>query len=249
MMNRFVLAALAGSVLVWSSSTPASESQPGASPCFELRSGENYFWVDGRPTFVLGRNPVGMNPNAYDDHFRHAAAAGERFIRIHFTYSPPNEKAGEIDAAMLKSWDVVLDAAENRNLAVLPVLGVWADLSRYYHEAAASAAAFVRDVDFTGFAPVPSVLDARREGCRDRQRADTLGVVPRCPLRTARLADEAAGRTNCDGGCARRCLAGRVHRPAHGHVHRRESTGRSRRASPDRATGVPRVRRNSAEAT
>ena len=127
MTCRFLLASLAGSVLAWSSSTPASESQPGAGPLFELRSGENYFRVDGRATFVLGRNPAGMNPQAYDDHFRHAAAAGERFMRIHFTYSPPSEKAGEIDAGMLKSWDAVLDAAEEQGLAVLPVLGVWAD--------------------------------------------------------------------------------------------------------------------------
>jgi hypothetical protein len=38
--------------------------------------------------------------------------AGERYVRIHFTHSPPTEKAGEIDAGVLKSWDAVLDAAE-----------------------------------------------------------------------------------------------------------------------------------------
>jgi len=106
---------------------PAVPGPGGAGPRFELRPGERYFRVDGQPAFVLGRNPAGMNPPAYDDHFRHAAAAGERFMRIHFTYIPPGEKAGEIDAAMLKSWDTILDAAETRRLAVLPVLGVWAD--------------------------------------------------------------------------------------------------------------------------
>jgi hypothetical protein len=68
-----------------------------------------------------------LQSKVYDDHFRHAAAAGERFVRIHFTFSPPNEKAGKIDAGVLKSWDEVLDAAEKHGLAVLPVLGVWAD--------------------------------------------------------------------------------------------------------------------------
>ena len=124
---RFVLAALASSVLAGGSPAPASPSQPAEKPRFELRPGENYFRADGRPAFVLGRNPAGMNPNAYDDHFRHAAAAGERFMRIHFTFIPPGEKAGAIDAGMLKSWDAVLDAAEQHSLAVLPVLGVWAD--------------------------------------------------------------------------------------------------------------------------
>jgi len=96
-------------------------------PRFELRHGENYFRVDGQPAFVLGRNPAGISPKAYDDHFRHAAMAGERFLRIHFTFIPPQEKVGEIDAAMLGAWDRILDSAEKYGLAVLPVLGVWAD--------------------------------------------------------------------------------------------------------------------------
>ncbi len=104
---------------------PASSGDDGK-PRVELRAGERFFRVNGQPAFVLGRNPAGMNPKAYEDHFRHAAAAGERFMRIHFTYMPPAEKAGEIDAGMLKAWDTILDAAEEQDLAVLPVLGVWA---------------------------------------------------------------------------------------------------------------------------
>ena len=118
---------LTGLALVCASSSTLSANQSVKEPRFELRHGENYFRVDGRPTFVLGRNPVGMNPKAFDEHFRHIAAADERFVRIHFTFSPATEKAGEIDAAMLKSWDEVLDAAEKHGLAVLPVLGVWAN--------------------------------------------------------------------------------------------------------------------------
>jgi hypothetical protein len=127
MAYRFLHAALVGSVLVLSNPTHPSPGQVGDGLRFELRPGENYFRVDGRPAFVLGRNPVGTSPKAYADHFRHAAAAGERFLRIHFTFSPPGEKAGEIDPAMLKAWDEVLDAADKHGLAVLPVLGVWAD--------------------------------------------------------------------------------------------------------------------------
>ncbi len=93
----------------------------------ELRAGDHFFQREGRASFVLGRNPAGMNPKEYDAHFRHAAAAGERFMRIHFTFIPQSEKAGEIDPGMLQSWDAILDAAEQQGLAVLPVLGVWAD--------------------------------------------------------------------------------------------------------------------------
>jgi hypothetical protein len=105
---------------------PAAQSNT-ISPVFELRKGDHYFRVGGTPTFVLGRNPVGVNSQAFEEHFQNAAAAGEKFMRIHFTYSPAGEKAGEIHPDMLKMWDAVLDAAEKNNLAVLPVFGIWSD--------------------------------------------------------------------------------------------------------------------------
>ena len=105
----------------------ARAQETPARPLLELHPGEHYFRSEGRPAFVLGRNPVGMKPKEYDDHFRHAAAAGERVMRIHFTVTPPNEKAGVIDPGMLQSWDAILDAAEQHGLAVLPVLGIWAN--------------------------------------------------------------------------------------------------------------------------
>ncbi len=111
-----------------------SASSTRQRPRLELRPGESYFRENGRPGFVLGRNPAGLNPTAYEDHFRRAKAAGERFMRIHFTYIPPHEKAGEIDDGMLQSWDAVLDAAEMHELAVLPVLGVWADWNDGSHK-------------------------------------------------------------------------------------------------------------------
>jgi hypothetical protein len=108
---------------------PAAPAAPpnAAAPGFELRPGERYFRIDGAPGFALGRNPVGVSPEAFAAHFQKAAAAGERFMRIHFTYSPAGEKPGEIHPDMLKSWDAVLDAAEKQRLAVLPVLGIWSD--------------------------------------------------------------------------------------------------------------------------
>jgi hypothetical protein len=128
MSSRFLLIALTGLVLgSWGTPSAPLRGQSDDRPRFEIRPGIHYFQVDGKPAFVLGRNPAGTNPKAYEDHFRHAAAAGERFMRIHFTYMPAGEKAGDIDAGMLQSWDAILDAAEKHGLAVLPVLGVWAD--------------------------------------------------------------------------------------------------------------------------
>ena len=69
---------------------------------------------------MLGRNPAGMDANAYEEHFRHAAAAGERFMRIHFTWLPDNEKVGEIDAGMLTGWDAILEPPRSMTLPCCP---------------------------------------------------------------------------------------------------------------------------------
>ena len=116
MTSRFYLAALAGVLLCSSNEAAPPPSRPDERPRFELRAGEKFFRVNDHPTFVLGRNPVGMSPKAYDDHFRHAAAAGEQFMRVHFTFSPPGEKAGDIDAAVLKSYrgDVLGSTRRNK---------------------------------------------------------------------------------------------------------------------------------------
>jgi len=126
----FALASLLATLSVLSP-LPATGAQAAQAnlipPVLELRKGERFFRSDGVPTFVLGRNPVGVSVEAFAEHFQKAAAAGERFMRIHFTYSPAGEKAGEIHPDMLKMWDAVLDAAETNNLAVLPVFGIWSD--------------------------------------------------------------------------------------------------------------------------
>ena len=123
----FALAVLATGVFASSISEPQTKSNRGEGPRFELLPGDKFFRIDGKSAFMLGRNPVGMNATAFEDHFRNIAAAGERLVRIHFNYMPPNEKPGEIDANMLRVWDQVLDAAEKHGLAVLPVLDVWSN--------------------------------------------------------------------------------------------------------------------------
>jgi hypothetical protein len=94
-------------------------------PTLDKRS--RYFSFGRGQGFVLGRNPTGKEPKTFDSHFRHAAEAGEHFVRIHFTYMPKDETPGEIAPYMLKSWDAVLDSAEEHGLAVMPVLGGWAE--------------------------------------------------------------------------------------------------------------------------
>ena len=96
-------------------------------PALELRKGEKYFRLEGVQRLVLGRNPAAVSPEAFAEHVKNAAAAGEMFLRIHFCSMPPDEKPGGVQPDMLKFWDAALDAAEKYHLAVMPVLGVWAD--------------------------------------------------------------------------------------------------------------------------
>jgi hypothetical protein len=57
--NKLYLSALAGLVFFSGPTKALASSKTAARPRFELRAGEKYFRVNGRPAFVLGRNPVG----------------------------------------------------------------------------------------------------------------------------------------------------------------------------------------------
>jgi hypothetical protein len=127
MRARIALAALAISLATSPLYADPASRPTEHRPLLELRAGEKFFRADGKPVFLLGRNPIGVNPDFFRDQFKQMSAAGERFVRIHFTYMPPGEKAGEVHPNMLQFWDAVLDAAEKEKLGVLPVLGVWAD--------------------------------------------------------------------------------------------------------------------------
>jgi hypothetical protein len=58
MRSCFKLAVLTGALVAWSGLLPAGE----AGPIFELRAGESYFRVGGRPAFVLGLDHSGFRP-------------------------------------------------------------------------------------------------------------------------------------------------------------------------------------------
>ena len=104
--------------------SPSGEKKAG----FELRPGEFYFRVDGKQTFVFGKNPVGKNAGEFEPLFDWAVESGERLVRIHVTTGPrPAAAPGEVDEAWARRWDAVLDLASSKGLAVLPVLGIWTD--------------------------------------------------------------------------------------------------------------------------
>lgn len=102
---RLMAATVATLMALLNSPLPAAQTAQSntTSPVFELQKGERYFRIDGAPAFVLGRNPVGVSPEAFAAHFEKAATAGERFVRIHLLigecgldWAPPR---GTLDVA------------------------------------------------------------------------------------------------------------------------------------------------------
>jgi len=97
-----------------------------ADPPVLLKPGERYFRIDGKQTFLLGRNPTGWKVEQFAPLFQWAADSGETLMRIHLTNGmPPDAPAGEVDEDWAKRWETVFDMAAERGLYVLPVMGVW----------------------------------------------------------------------------------------------------------------------------
>lgn len=100
---------------------------PPVLPPAAIAPGSPYFTLGGETRFWTGRTPRAKDLDGFRAHFRDAAVAGERLVRIHLDHAFPESKAaaGELPEAWCRSWDAVFDAAAAEGLYVLPVLGVW----------------------------------------------------------------------------------------------------------------------------
>lgn len=97
-------------------------------PSITLQRGEFYFRLDGKPAFLLGRNPAGWRQPQFATLLRWAGESGERIARIQIvTGNRVRGRPGEVDEAWARWWDQVFDMAEQNGVYVLPVFGVWAD--------------------------------------------------------------------------------------------------------------------------
>ncbi len=93
-----------------------------------LQTGEFVFRVDGRPSFLWGRNPTGTKLEHFDELLTWAAESGERILRIHLTAGfQPHSPAGAVDEEWARQWERAFDLAAAKGLHVLPVFGAWAD--------------------------------------------------------------------------------------------------------------------------
>ncbi len=66
MTSQFYLSALAGVLFCFFNQDVPPASASDEKPVFELRAGEKFFRANGQLTCALGRNPVGMSPEATD---------------------------------------------------------------------------------------------------------------------------------------------------------------------------------------
>ena len=104
-------------------------ASPGGAlpPDLTLKPGEMFFRVDGKPTFVFGRNPTGWKVSQFAPLFREASRRGDLIARIHLDNGMvPAAAAGEVDERWAENWDQVLDMAAERHIHVLPVFTAWA---------------------------------------------------------------------------------------------------------------------------
>jgi len=81
-------------------------------PVITLKSGNNYFSVDGTPRLIFSRNIAGYGPNDYQTFLDWMRTGGSRVARIQLDslgmgYTP----TGALDLAWAAQWDRIFDSA------------------------------------------------------------------------------------------------------------------------------------------
>jgi hypothetical protein len=97
-------------------------------PKLTLKTGDNYFSVDGTPGFIFSRNIAGYGPNDYQTFLDWMRTGGSRVARIQLDslgmgYTP----TGALDQAWAAQWDRIIDSARVDGIYIMPVFGVWYD--------------------------------------------------------------------------------------------------------------------------
>jgi hypothetical protein len=97
-------------------------------PKLTLKTGDNYFSVDGTPSFIFSRNIAGYGPNDYQTFLDWMRTGGSRVARIQLDslgmgYTP----TGALDQAWAAQWDRIIDSARVDGIYIMPVFGVWYD--------------------------------------------------------------------------------------------------------------------------
>jgi hypothetical protein len=97
-------------------------------PEITLKTGDNYFSVDGTAGFIFSRNIAGYGQNDYQTFLDWMKTGGSRVARIQLDslgmgYTP----AGALDQNWAAQWDRIFDSARADGIYIMPVFGVWYD--------------------------------------------------------------------------------------------------------------------------
>jgi hypothetical protein len=96
-----------------------------------LQPGDFYFSIDGKPTFILSRNPTGKTETDFDTVLDWAHLGGTRVIRVHLTHGWWGDawinQDWSVNEKWAQNWDHFFDEAQADGIYVIPVFGVWAD--------------------------------------------------------------------------------------------------------------------------
>jgi len=103
-----------------------------AAPWLTLPVGSRYFARDGRQAPLLLRNATAGSVAAFLPLLQAAHAAGAQAIRVQLTqgfgYATLGiDRRGAVLANWAASWDAVFTAAQQQQLAVIPVFAIWGD--------------------------------------------------------------------------------------------------------------------------
>ncbi len=124
-------------------STPSAIPAPTQVPLprLSIRPGDFYFSLDGKPTFLLSRNPTGKTRSDFETMLAMAKAGGTRLIRVHLTHGWWGDMGTQkdwrvynpdwtVNETWARNWERYFDQAQADGISVLPVFGVWADWNR-----------------------------------------------------------------------------------------------------------------------
>ncbi len=103
-------------------------------PAFSLKPGDFYFSTNNMPAMIYTRNVAVMFYEDFDTLLDWAAAGGTKVIRFGLTnYAGidgyPYTNTGELNQAVVRKWEKLLDNAEEHGIYVLPFFLGWADLN------------------------------------------------------------------------------------------------------------------------
>ncbi len=110
---------------------PTNTATPIPLPSLTLHAGDFYFNIEGKPTFILSRNPTGKTQTDLNTALDWASQGGTKVIRVHLTHGwwgdPWINQDWSVNEKWVQNWDGFFNQAQADGIYIIPVFGVWAD--------------------------------------------------------------------------------------------------------------------------